>query len=78
MRCSTDRAARGAPLVRGVLLAAGVDFKMISSIIGHSSVVITFDRYSHVMLGGLNEAAAAANAYLARAAAPSPGAAQGL
>lgn len=28
--------------------AAGLDFKMIQSIIGHSSVTTTFDRYTHV------------------------------
>jgi integrase len=34
---------------------------------GHAMIQMTFDRYRHLMPRGLEEAAAAANAYLARA-----------
>ena len=37
--------------------AAGLDFKMIQSIIGHSSVTTTFDRYTHVSRDHLRAAA---------------------
>jgi site-specific recombinase XerD len=37
--------------------AAGLDFKMIQSIIGHSSVTTTFDRYTHVSRQHLQAAA---------------------
>ncbi len=60
------------------LIAAGANAKVIQMVMGHATIQMTFDRYGHLMPGGLEEAAAAADDYLARAAAPSPGAAQGL
>ena len=48
------------------LIAAGANAKQIQSVMGHASITMTFDRYGHLMPGGLEEAAAAANAYLAR------------
>lgn len=50
-----------------LLRAAGVDFKMISAIIGHSSVVITFDRYTHVSAEDLRAAAKQVDGFLATA-----------
>jgi integrase len=51
-----------------ILIAAGVNAKALSIIMGHSTIAMTFDTYGHLMPGGLDEAAAAANAYLARLA----------
>ena len=44
----------------------GVNPKALSVIMGHSTIAMTFDTYGHLMPGGLDEAAAAANAYLAQ------------
>jgi integrase len=49
------------------LIAAGANAKVIQSVMGHASITMTFDVYGHLMPGGLEEAAAAANAYLAAA-----------
>ena len=49
-----------------LLRAAGVDFKMISAIIGHSSVVITFDRYTHVSPEDLRATAQQVDVFLKR------------
>jgi integrase len=49
-----------------ILIAAGVNAKALSVIMGHSTIAMTFDTYGHLMPGGLDEAAAATNAYLAR------------
>jgi integrase len=49
-----------------LLIAAGVNAKALSVIMGHSTIAMTFDTYGHMMPGGLDEAAAATNAYLAR------------
>jgi integrase len=51
-----------------LLIAAGVNAKALSVIMGHSTIAITFDTYGHLMPGGLDEAAAVTNAYLARLA----------
>jgi hypothetical protein len=48
-----------------MLIAAGVNAKALSVIMGHATIAMTFDTYGHLMPGGLDEAAAAANAYLA-------------
>lgn len=48
-----------------LLIAAGVNAKALSVIMGHATIAMTFDTYGHLMPGGLDEAAAAANAYLA-------------
>jgi integrase len=45
--------------------AAGLDFKMIQAIIGHSSVTTTFDRYTHVSREHLRQAADQLDAYYA-------------
>ena len=49
-----------------LLRAAGVDFKMISAIIGHSSVVITFDRYTHVSAEDLRSTRKQVDEFLAQ------------
>ena len=49
-----------------LMIAAGVNAKALSSIMGHATITMTFDTYGHLMPGGLDEAARAANAYLAR------------
>lgn len=46
-------------------IAAGANPKVIQKIMGHANIAMTFDRYGHLMAGGLEEAAAAADAYLA-------------
>lgn len=48
-----------------MLRAAGLDFKMVQAIIGHSSVTTTFDRYTHLGPDDLTGAAAAMDTYLA-------------
>lgn len=50
------------------MIAAGVNAKALSVIMGHAAISITFDTYGHLMPGGLDEAAAAVNVYLARLA----------
>ena len=52
-----------------LLIAAGVNPKALSVILGHSTVAMTFDTYGHLMPGAEDEAAAATNAYLAKLAA---------
>ena len=51
-----------------VMIAAGVDAKALSAIMGHATIAMTFDTYGHLMPGGLDEAAQLVNAYLARVA----------
>jgi len=46
-----------------VMIAAGVNAKALSVIMGHATIVMTFDTYGHLMPAGLDEAAEAANAY---------------
>jgi integrase len=46
------------------LLAAGVNAKVVSERLGHSSVSFTLDTYGHVMPGQQSEAAEAAAALL--------------
>ncbi len=48
-----------------ILIAAGVNAKALSVIMGHATIAMTFDTYGHLMPGGLEAAAASANAYLA-------------
>jgi integrase len=48
-----------------LLIAAGVNAKALSVIMGHSTIAMTFDTYGHLMPGGLDEARAATDAYLA-------------
>jgi integrase len=49
-----------------VMIAAGVNPKALCAIMGHATISMTFDTYGHLMPGGLDEAAAATNAYLER------------
>jgi integrase len=63
---------RGSHTCASLLIAAGVNPKALSVIMGHATIAMTFDTYGHLMPGGLDEAAAAANAYLARQAGGAP------
>jgi integrase len=49
-------------------IAAGANAKVIQTVMGHATIQMTFDRYGHLMPGGLEEPAAAADAYLSRVA----------
>lgn len=49
-----------------LMIAAGVGAKALSTYMGHASVVITLDRYGHLMPGNEREAADLLDAYLAR------------
>lgn len=46
------------------MIAAGVNAKALSSYMGHSSIVVTLDRYGHLMPGNEREAAELLGAYL--------------
>ncbi|HEY4897589.1 MAG TPA: tyrosine-type recombinase/integrase [Solirubrobacteraceae bacterium] len=48
------------------MIAAGVNAKALSSYMGHSSIVVTLDRYGHLMPGNEQEAADLLGAYLKR------------
>jgi integrase len=50
-----------------LMIAAGVNAKALATYMGHASVMITYDRYGHLMPGNEDEAAALLDAYLARA-----------
>jgi len=50
-----------------LMIASGANAKVIQTVMGHATISMTFDRYGHLMPGGLDEAAAAADAYLLRA-----------
>jgi len=50
-----------------LMIAAGVNAKALSTYMGHSSVMITYDRYGHLMPGNEVEAAGLLDAYLVRA-----------
>jgi hypothetical protein len=54
------------------LIAAGVNAKALSEIMGHSTISMTFDTYGHLMPGAISEAAAVTNAYLAKLAGGRP------
>ena len=49
-----------------LMIAAGCNAKALSTYLGHSSVMITFDRYGHLMPGNEAEAAELLDAYLTR------------
>lgn len=49
-----------------LMIAAGVNAKALSTFIGHSSVMITLDRYGHLFPGSEDEAAGLLDAYLER------------
>ena len=40
--------------------------KRVQSVMGHSTIGVTFDTYGHLMPNGIDDAAALANDYLAR------------
>lgn len=46
------------------LIAAGVNAKAVSAMLGHSSIQITFDRYGHLFPGAENEAGVMLETYL--------------
>ena len=49
-----------------LMIAAGVNAKALSTYMGHASVMITLDRYGHLMPGNEEEAAGLLDQYLAR------------
>jgi integrase len=49
-----------------LMIAAGCNAKALSTFMGHSSIQITMDRYSHLMPGSEEEAAGLLDAYLVR------------
>jgi integrase len=49
-----------------LMIAAGVNVKALSEFLGHASVVITLDRYGHLLPGSIAEAASLLDAFLAR------------
>jgi integrase len=50
-----------------LMIAAGVNAKALSTYMGHASVMITLDRYGHLMPGNEDEAGFLLDAYLVRA-----------
>lgn len=50
-----------------MMIAAGVNAKALSTYMGHTSVMTTYDLYGHLMPGNEAEAAGLLDAYLARA-----------
>jgi integrase len=46
------------------MIAAGVNAKVLSAYMGHSSITVTLDRYGHLMPGNEDEAAALLDSYL--------------
>jgi integrase len=49
-----------------LMIAAGVNVKALSTYMGHASVMITLDRYGHLMPGNEREAAGLLDAFLSR------------
>jgi len=54
------------------LIHSGANAKIITSLMGHSSITVTFDLYGHLFPNSVEQVAALANAYLALRAAPEP------
>lgn len=50
-----------------LLIAAGANAKALSVVMGHASITITFDRYGHLMPGGVDEVGRLLGDYLKRA-----------
>lgn len=50
-----------------MMIASGANPKVIQAVMGHATIEMTFDIYGHLMPGGLEEAAAAADAYITAA-----------
>jgi hypothetical protein len=61
-----ELAREGARRMIAAALKAEADeyVERFSDEVGHATIAMTFDTYGHLMPGGLDEAAAAANAYL--------------
>ncbi|MGH2878150.1 MAG: tyrosine-type recombinase/integrase [Solirubrobacteraceae bacterium] len=49
-----------------LMIAANVNAKALSVIMGHATISMTYDVYGHLMPGAVDEAAAQVNAYIAR------------
>ncbi|MDP2711614.1 MAG: site-specific integrase [Solirubrobacteraceae bacterium] len=49
-----------------LMIAAGVNAKALSTIMGHATIAITFDVYGHLMPGGEEEARSRIDVYLAQ------------
>jgi hypothetical protein len=49
------------------LIAAVVNAQALTKYMGHASVIVTYDRYGHLMPGNEEEAATRLDAYLERA-----------
>jgi integrase len=54
------------------MIAAGVNAKALSVIMGHAQIAITFNQYGHLMPGGEEEARERIDGYLERLAGGSP------
>jgi integrase len=52
-----------------LMIAAGVNAKALATYMGHSSVVITYDRYGHLMPGNETVAAELLDSYIAQSVA---------
>jgi integrase len=52
-----DHVARGSTHFASLMIAAGVNAKVLSSYMGHSSITITLDRHGHLMPGNESESA---------------------
>jgi integrase len=50
-----------------LMIAAGVNAKTLSAVMGHASITMTLDRYGHFFPGSEDEAAGLLDAYLERA-----------
>jgi integrase len=67
------KAARLAPIglhearhtFASLMIAAGVNAKALSTMMGHASLTITYDRYGHLMPGAEQESADLLDAYIA-------------
>ena len=55
------------------MIAAGVNAKALSTYMGHSSIVVTIDRYGHLMPGSEREAAERLDKFLLQQGAARPG-----
>ena len=67
-RAEADHAHQARHTCASLLIAAGVNAKALSTIMGHSIISMTFYTYGHLMPGAIGEAAAVTNAYLAKLA----------
>jgi integrase len=47
-----------------MIASGGANPKVIQTVMGHATITMTFDTYGHLMPGGLDEAAEAANEYI--------------